>query len=120
MGVLPKRLQGQTPSHARSRVQEKETAQRTGGKQTKASGALNEKGDVRVKNVARLENKTTVHDSFSVSVDLVEKLENSVAGSDEMPVMQVELRGGSVKFLVIPDYYLEDILEGFRLAKEQD
>jgi hypothetical protein len=89
------------------------------GKQTKASGALNEKGDVRIHKVARIENKTTVHDSFSVSVDLVEKLENSVAGSDELPVMQVELRGGSVKFLVIPDYYLEDILEGFRESKNR-
>lgn len=118
MGVLPKRLQGQTPSHARAKQQEKETALRFGGRVTKASGALNEKGDVRVKGVTRIENKTTKHDSFSVSVELVEKLENSVAGSDEVPIMQVELRGGSVKFVVIPDLYLDDIIQALKNASK--
>lgn len=112
--VMPLRLTGQTPSHARAKVQEQQTAKRVGGRLTKASGALNEKGDVRVKGVCRIENKTTKHDSFSVSVELVEKLENSVAGSDEIPIMQVELRGGSVKFVVIPDLYLDDIVQALK------
>lgn len=89
-----------------------------GGKQTKASGALNEKGDVRIHKVARIENKTTKHDSFSVSVDLVEKLQNSVAGSGEVPIMQVELRGGSCKFIVIPDIYLDDFIQSLKIVTE--
>lgn len=115
MPVLPpKRLQGQTPSHARSRQQEKETAKRTGGHVTKASGALLEKGDVRVRNVCRIENKTTEHASFSVSIDHIAKLEKAVFGSTEIPLMQIELKNGKCNFLVIPDTYLDDIVEALK------
>ncbi len=119
MGSLPKRLTGQTPSHARSKVQEKETANRTGGKVIHRSGAGLIKGDVRIKGVARIENKTTKHNSYSVTTETIDKLYAAVAGSKEIPIMQVELNGGTHKFLILPDMYLEDIIEAIKIATEQ-
>lgn len=115
---LPKRLLAQTPSHARSRVQEKETAQRTGGSQTPRSGAGRVKGDVRVTGVARIEDKTTKHDSFSVNSEHIRKLENSVIGTREIPVMKVELHNGVVEFFVIPGLYFEEVMDMIKSAIE--
>ena len=111
MPNLPKRLIGQTPSHARSRAQEKETAQRTGGEQTPRSGAGFIKGDVRKRGILRVENKTTKHASYSITIDTIQKLEDSVAGTEEVPFLQVELKGGVKKFIVIPDEYFDDIIQ---------
>jgi hypothetical protein len=120
MGATPKRLQGQTPSHARAPNQEKETAKRTGGKVTARSGAGLVKGDVRVKGIARIENKTTKHRSYSVTTETLDKLENAIAGTSEIPIMQIELNSGTHKFVLIPDMYLEDIIEALRIATEKN
>lgn len=119
MGAIPKRLQGQSASHARSPGQEKETAQRTGGKVTARSGAGLIKGDVRIKGIARIENKNTIHRSYSITTETLDKLEAAIAGSCEIPIMQIELNGGTHKFCVIPDMYLEDIIECIRIATEK-
>jgi hypothetical protein len=108
---LPKRLQAPTPSHARSRVQEKETAKRLGGVQVKASGAGDEKGDVRLRGFIRVENKTTKNRSFSVTTEMIEKLELATFGSNEVPILQVELELGKHKVLVLPDWALDLIKE---------
>jgi hypothetical protein len=119
MSSLPRRMQGQTPSHARAKVQEKETANRTGGQTTARSGAGLIKGDVRIKGVARIENKTTKYKSYSVTTEIVDKLLNAVAGSNEIPMMQIEINGGTHKFLILPDLYLEDIIEAIRIATQE-
>lgn len=119
MRGLPKRLQGQTASHARSKEQEKETAVRVGGQQTPRSGAGRIKADVRVRSVLRVEDKTTKHASFSVNVEHIEKLEQAVAGTTEIPIMKVELLGGAVEFFVVPGLYFEDVVEAIRLASEK-
>lgn len=118
MSGLPKRLQLASPSHARSKVQEKETAERIGGTQTPRSGAGHIKADVRLKKVVRIEDKTTKHASFSVTSEHIEKLERAVAGADEVPIMKVEILSGAVEFLVIPGIYFEDIVEALRIAAE--
>lgn len=110
----PKRLQGQTPSHARARVQEAATAKRIGGRQTRASGAKNEKGDVRLKGFVRIENKTTKAASYGVSMETVQKLEDAVVGAGEVPILQVELQLGAKKFVVMPDWALELVMEALR------
>jgi hypothetical protein len=117
---MPKRMQGQTVSHARSKVQEKETAKRIGGNTVHRSGAGLIKGDVRVKGIARVENKTTIHKSYSVTMETLDKLEAAVAGSCEIPIMQIEINGGTHKFCLIPDIYLEDIIEALRIATEKN
>lgn len=115
---LPKRLQGQTSSHARSKQQEKETANRLGGKVIHRSGAGFEKGDVVLRGVARIENKTTEKRSFSISVNHISKIEESISGTGEIPFMQIELMGGASKFIVMPDRYLEDIVYALQQLKE--
>lgn len=118
MTGIPKRLMNNnlSPSHIRARQQEKSTAKRIGGVTTKGSGNGVEKGDVRVRGVARVENKTTKHNSFSITTEHLDKLDRAVLGTNEIPMMQIELASGSRSFVVIPDIYLEDIIEAIRNA----
>ena len=117
MGLAqPKRLGGGTisPSHARSRIQEKKTAQRLGGKVTVGSGNKHEKGDVRVKGLTRIEAKTTKNKSFSITKGMIEKIELACFGADEVPIMEIEVDNGSPKpcsVYVIPKWALDDLLE---------
>lgn len=101
---------GNTPSHHRSKKQEKELATRIGGRVTLASGALSMKGDVRKPGVVRIEAKTTKHRSFSVTMDMIQKIEDAALPHGEIPVIVVEFHenGRKVKeVLVVPSYALE-------------
>lgn len=119
MSGLPKRLrEALSDSHKRAPRQERLTAQRVGGKVTNGSGNQAEKGDVRVRGVARIENKTTKHASFSVTIEHINKLDAAVLGTKEIPMMAIELLGGTRSFVVIPDIYLEDVVNALRIAGE--
>lgn len=107
---LPKRFKLASPSHARAKVMEKVAAKRIGGRQTKGSGSSYEKGDVRLKRVARLECKTTKHASFSVTAAMIEKIEQAVMGADEVPILEVELLGGERRVYVVPAWAMDDLL----------
>ena len=102
-----------TPSYRRSKVQEKELAVRIGGRTTIASGSKYEKGDVRLRRVVRIEAKTTKHKSFSVTLDMIAKIEDAALACDELPVIVIEFndnRGGKVKEIaVVPVYVLDDL-----------
>jgi hypothetical protein len=110
-------MQGASPAHARSKVQERETAKRIGGKVTKGSGSGDERGDVRLRGFVRVENKTTKHRSFSVTDELISKLEGAVFGAGEVPVLQIELALGQRKVLVLPDWALDMIVEALQADK---
>lgn len=101
-------------SHRRSKKQEKELVGRIGGQRTPASGARDVKGDVRIKGVARIEAKTTKHASFSVSLDMIGKIEDAVTSTDEMPVIIIEFHDGQGRKIkevaVMPMYSLETLL----------
>ena len=62
---------------------------------TRGSGNGNEKGDVRVSGVVRVEAKTTMKKSFSVTLDLIKKLETVALSHGEVPVMVVEFLDGN-------------------------
>lgn len=94
----------------KSRQQEHGTASRLGGKVTKASGASYEKGDVRVRNVCRIESKITKHSSFRVTTEIIDKIENATFGADEIPVIEVGLQDGERSVYVVPQWALEMIL----------
>lgn len=89
-------------------------AKRVGGKVTTGSGNKYEKGDVRLKGVTRIENKTTKNESYSVSIATIEKLEQAAFGSGEIPILQVELGLGRKKFVVMPDWALAMVLDAVR------
>jgi hypothetical protein len=106
-------MPGRTPSHDRSKKQEKELAKRVGGYRTTASGAFYVKGDVRRKGVVRIEAKTTKNKSFSVTLDMVDKIEHAALSCGELPVIVVEFldsQGRKFKELaVVPAYVLDSL-----------
>lgn len=110
--ILPKRLRAQSESHARSPVQEREIAKRVRGRVTKGSGSgQHDKGDVRVKGVALIEAKTTKHKSFSVTAELIDKVEGHARMSGEVPIIHIEIEGGKRRCVVMPDWALDILLQ---------
>ena len=102
-----------SPSHRRSKQQEKGLAHSLRGALTPRSGAGDIKGDVRVRRVARIEAKTTKNKSFPVTLELVRKLEENIAAA-EVPVLVVEFNDNGKPrgaLAVIPLYLLEEFCE---------
>lgn len=98
----------------RSRVQEKATAERLHGRVTRASGATPyEKADVRVKGLYRVECKTTSTASYRVTEGTINALEDAAVGTDELPILEVELGSGR-RLYVVPAWAMEDLLERAR------
>jgi hypothetical protein len=91
--------------------QEKALAERVNGKTIPASGALDEKGDVRIAGFLRIEAKCTARKSFSITQDMLSKIENAAIGEGEIPMIVVDFLTdtGAVKntVCVVPDYVLD-------------
>lgn len=115
--ATPKRNQGQiTPSHQRSRVQEKELAKKLGGSVTLGSGNLEVKGDIRVAKVARIECKTTMNKSFSVTREMVRKIQTAAMGAGELPAIVVEFldkKGKPVSSVAVVPTWVLDLIADF-------
>ena len=111
---IPKRLKGKhTASHARSPQQEAELAKRTGGKVTRGSGCGNEKGDVRIKGVARIEAKTTMRKSFSVTQEMLDKIEEAALTTGELPALVIEFidkKGKKLREVAVVPFYAIELL----------
>lgn len=113
----PKRLLGvKKAAHGRSPKQEKELAGRLGGKIVKGSGCGFDKGDVRVKNKILLEAKCTEKNSFSVTREMVRKIEDAACGCSggEVPVMEIEFMAipgqGKQKVVLMPEWALDMLI----------
>lgn len=104
-----------TNSHRRAKKQERDIAKSTGGRLVPASGARDTKGDVRLKGVARIEAKTTKNKSFSVTIDMIDKLETAIMNAGEVPVFIIEFNDGFGRKLkevaVMPTYAMQQLLE---------
>lgn len=101
-------------SYRRSRKQEQALAGRLGGRVTAASGSLQEKGDVRIKGVLRIEAKTTMHKSFSVTMDMIRKIEEAASSGDELPVIAIDFispQGKVLKSVCVCPLYVLDALK---------
>lgn len=104
-----------SPSHRRSRKQERELAKGYGGRITVASGSKTEKGDVRIRGLVRVEAKTTKHASFSVTLDMIRKIEEAALPAGEMPVLAIEFndgRGNKVAEVAVVPMYVIAHLKG--------
>lgn len=104
-------------AHRRSRKQEQELADRIGGDTTPASGAKHIKGDVRLQRVVRLECKTTTKKSFSVTREMLDKIQNAACGAGEIPAFVVEFLDGTRsagEFVVLPSYALDYLVDGIK------
>lgn len=107
-----------SPAYRASPKLEKQMAKRTGGYRTAGSGNKREKGDVRVRGVTRIEHKATQKKSFSVTREMLEKIENAGRGCEEIPVLVVDFldeRGKSKGFEIacLPLQDLVDLIHGF-------
>lgn len=104
-----------TNSHRRAVKQEKELARNMRGRLTPASGSREIKGDVRVKGVIRVEAKTTKNKSFSVTSEMIDKIEAAAIGAAEMPIIVVEFNDGFGRKLrevaVVPMYSLQTLID---------
>lgn len=69
---------------------------------------------MRVKGVARIECKTTLHKSFSVTLEMVNKIQDAANSAGEVPILLVEFNDGRGKKLgevaVIPSYCLDEFV----------
>lgn len=106
---------GNTRSHKRAKAQEKALALRVGGRVTPGSGNGSIKGDVRKRGVVRIEAKTTKSKSFSVTLDMIRKIEDAALPSNEMPMLVIEFIDADGKPLkevaVVPTYVLDQLGE---------
>ena len=104
-----------SPSHQRAKNQEREVAGRFARLLTPASGARDVKGDVRVSGVLRLECKTTKNKSFSVTLDMIRKIEEAALSTGEMPAILVEFNDGAgnkiCEVAVVPSYVLDGLIK---------
>jgi len=104
----------QSKGYHRAPKQEKQLAARFGGHPTPQSGAGWRKGDVRAKGSSRIEAKCTQAKSFSVTREMVQKIESAAIGNDEIPFIVIEFldAGGKpdMEVAVLPVWALKQLL----------
>lgn len=112
---LPKELKSfQTVAHRRSPVQERSLAQRLNGSCIPGSGSKDTKGDVR-NGVVRIEAKTTTKASFTVTREMVRKIEDAAltSSSGEVPAIVIEFIDARGKvldsLLVMPGWAVDSL-----------
>lgn len=103
-------------SHRRAPKMEKALAQRVGGKLVPGSGSGAVKGDIRLKGVARIECKCTKNKSFSVTLEMLEKIEAAGAQGAELPILVIEfldpVTGRTIKEVAVcPTYVLDSLTQ---------
>lgn len=104
-------------SHRRAPKMEKSLARRLGGETVPGSGSGNQKGDIkRCHGVFRIECKTTKNKSFSVTRDMIRKIEEAALPNREVPAIVIEFIDDTGKpqmeVAVVPMWSLESIAEG--------
>ena len=92
-------------TRGRSSRQESFNAKRVGGRLTLNSGAMDDKGDIKVPDLLRDENKTTAGRSFTLKLDDLDKVAAAAKG-DEMPVMTIAFE--------------DDLKKQFRVLRHED
>jgi len=111
---IPKRMQGvKGKAHAFSPKQEKSKAKNLGGVVVKGSGCGYTKGDVRVEGLLRLECKCTTKKSFSITHEILDKIEDAACSAGELPFVEVaflDTNGVELRSIAIcPTWVLEGL-----------
>lgn len=100
----------QSPSHKRAPEQESEWAAQLKGRKTLASGSLpGDKGDV-VTPLLRIECKTTSAKSFSVTREMVQKIETEALSTSRIPGIVIEFNDNGKKVMevaVVPTWVFQ-------------
>ena len=120
MGKLkqPKSItKGQSAGYNRAKKQEKELSVRMRGQLVPGSGSSTQKGDIKgcFDGLVRIEAKTTGAKSFSVTRDMVRKIEDAALPNNELPAIVVEFidedGNPEMEVAVVPTYALQHIGE---------
>lgn len=97
-------------TRGRSARQEKRTARTYGGRQTANSGALYDKGDVKVDGILRVEDKTTSFASFTLKHADLRKVARAAVG-DEIPVLKISFHDDlRQQYVVVPEAWFQRLL----------
>lgn len=112
----------QSAAHRRSSKQEQALAKRGKGKVTPGSGNGQHKGDVmQFHGILRIEAKCTAAKSFSITREMIRKIEDAALPNGELPAIVVEFidKDGkpSHEIAVVPTYVLDSI--NIRTAKDE-
>ena len=102
------------PAYRRSKQQERSLAKRSGGSLVSGSGSGLDKGDVKkYSGVFRVEAKTTGKDSFRVTKEMIQKIEEAALPNGELPAIIIEFvdqRGKPLsEVAVVPTDVLESL-----------
>ena len=114
----PKRLRLPSATHVYAPKQEARTAKQIGGHNTIGSGNKDEKGDARLTGVMRVENKATKHKSFSVTQEILDKIEEAALGAGELPFVQIDFvddEGKLKRSCVVCPLWVLDIAKELKL-----
>lgn len=108
-------LTGKAYKHAPN--QEKKLAKKLdNGFRVPGSGRGRQKGDVRVPGALRIECKATQHKSFSITQDMLRKIDEAAAATGEVPIVQVDFLDDDGKItnsvIVAPIWVLPRIQQG--------
>lgn len=102
-----------SPAHRAAPKQERRIADMIGGKVTPGSGNQRVKGDVRKLKVARIECKSTAAKSFSITREMVDKIESAGAAAGEVPAIVVDFvnERGDVQqsVCVVPSWAMDQL-----------
>ncbi len=110
---LPKKHKKLSSSYASrmSSDQEARVARELGGYVTPNSGAGSTKGDIRLKDIARVECKSTEKDKFLLTFAVIDKIRKEALSAGEVPLIQIDFIQSCLKkqcFYVIEDTYTKD------------
>ncbi len=109
---IPKSKDKRLEKIHRSQAQEAACADRLGGAVVKGSGCGAEKGDVRLPTLVRVECKSTLKQSFSVTREMMEKIERTALAAGEIPALEVELaQEPKLRVVVVPVHALKLIID---------
>lgn len=113
--------QSKSNGHVHAPKQERDLAKSLANKPSRkvwavpGSGSGKQKGDVRAVGIARIECKTTSNKSFSVTREMIDKIENAAGATNEIPVIQIDLLDSdgrpAHRCAVVPLYVLDRLLE---------
>ena len=97
-------------SHSYAKRHEKEIAEDIGGHTTKGSGSGNEKGDVRVDGLFRVECKCTKNKSYSLKLETLQKIEEESLSSGETPLLNLrfidDVGNKKAGYYLVPEEFL--------------
>lgn len=106
--------QAKSKGYLNAPKQEKKLAKRIHAWRVPGSGSGKQKGDVRAKGIARVECKCTQKKSFSITREMLDKIDVAAGATGEIPIIHVEFLDEDGKIetdcAVVPMWVLERLI----------